>query len=210
PCAGWLPIVNANEEAAAPAPDNVIGIAVSSGTVTLCGVADGVMFNVSGATAVCGGNAASVTLTVIGNAPDCVGVPDSTPAAVSDMPAGNVPAAVQRYGAAIDANPPMAASAVEYGWLTMPPGRGVVATRSGSKTRIVSVCGCVLIPFASVPTTTNVKMPEESIDVAVKVPVVGNWATGEISVTPGGSDPDTTEKVKGSLPPTASMLARYG
>src|SRR5262249_2491787 len=142
--------------------------------------------------------------------PDCVGVPDSTPAAVSEMPAGSVPATVQRYGAAIDANPPMAASAVEYGWLTMPPGSVVVATSSGSKTRVVRGWGCVLIPFASVPTTTNVKMPEELIDVAVKVPVVGNWATGEISVTPGGSDPDTTEKVKGSLPPTASMLARYG
>src|SRR5438552_1931415 len=123
PCRGWLPTENVSVDTAAPVADIVIGVAASSGTETVCGFATGTTFSVRDAAAVCAGKALSLTVAVNANESDCVGVPDSTPAGESDTPAGSTPAlTIHTYGAADDVNPPLAASVVKYGWLTMTPG----------------------------------------------------------------------------------------
>ena len=74
-----------------------------------------------------------------------------------------------------------------------------MVTFSGSKTRIVSV-DSVKTAFASVTRARNVKAPAAS-GVPVTAPVT------LLSTRPGGSDPVVMASVRGSAPPTVSMIA---
>ena len=65
----------------------------------------------------------SVTLTVKVKVPDWVGVPERVPEEDRERPGGSVPNIIDHvYGSA----PPVAENVYEYGWFTVPSGRGDV------------------------------------------------------------------------------------
>ena len=108
--------------------------------------------------AVWAGEPESVACTVKLEVPTVVGVPLSTPAVLSESPAGSVPeASDQKYGCV----PPAAASVWEYASPTVPPARLAVVTTSGAGATVTEspfVAVCVGAP-ASVASTTKSKVP---------------------------------------------------
>ena len=128
--------------------------------------------------------------------PTTVGVPLATPAAESVTPAGKVPAVTdQLYGAM----PPLGASVVEKGVLTMAFGRFCVPTLRVVAFTVSENCWLTLCAEASVTFTVKLDVP-----MAVGVPL---RTPAEESAMPAGRVPAETENVKGAVPPDAAMAA---
>src|SRR5436853_7886014 len=104
--------------------------------------------------AACAGSAVSFAMATKLNGPDCVGVPDRTPAEESVTPEGSAPdATVHAYGA----KPPIAPRLAVYGWLTTEPAIEDFEMPSGSHSRIASVaCDVVRLSTPTLPVEAKV------------------------------------------------------
>ena len=113
--------------------------------------------------ALCGGFSESVTLTVMLNVPEDVGVPEITPVeTLRASPGGREPALFdQVYGLL----PPFAVSVVEYGVPTLPGGSDVVVTAGGGMYLKLSNGLAGLVPAGAVTVTLTVPVPAGEVAV---------------------------------------------
>jgi hypothetical protein len=150
--------------------------------------------------------AESVTRAVNGNDPVCVGVPLSTPAEESVIPAGSDPdASAHVYGGV----PPVAARAALYGVPAVAAGKASVVMASGELMVMLtfpvvvadlgSGTGAKITNAESVTRTLNTNVPARD-----GVPVICPFAA---RVKPGGKEPVLSDQVYGGTPPLAVRVA---
>ena len=130
----------------------------------------------------------STTFTVKLEDPDADGVPESSPEAFSDKPAGSVPDAMDQLNGGV---PPEAASVCEYAVPAVPAGSGepVVMVRLGVAASMVNPYVWVTdTPARSVIVTVKFEVP-----VRLGVPLIAPF--DEPRVKPAGSDPELRSKL---------------
>jgi hypothetical protein len=119
---------------------------------------------------------ASVAVTVIGNDPACVGVPEKDPRAARTTPAGSAPVSVNLYGAVA----PVAVSEALYGWPIVAFGRDVGEIEIGEQIAPLSENAALKVgagapPTMSVPTRSQSgSSPALRIQACRSVVPVGN------------------------------------
>jgi hypothetical protein len=142
--------------------------------------------------------AASAALAVNDVVPGFVGVPLSTPAALSDRPAGSAPVeTVHEYGAV----PPVAARVARYDVFRRAPGIEAVVIVSGAALTAIDSALVEVREAASVTLTEN-----DDVPTAAGVP---ERTPAALSARPAGRDPAASDQAYGTVPPVAASEAAY-
>ena len=136
-------------------------------------------------------------MTVIGEVPTMVGVPERTPAVLRARPAGNAPDSVQASGG----NPAVAEKVKLYGRFTTPKSGGgvvLIVGVGGLMTVMVKFCGAVFWPSASCTTTAMGNEPvvavvPDNTPLVLKAKVAGRLP---ISLQVNGASPPLAAKEK--------------
>lgn len=141
---------------------------------------------------------ASDTLTVIGNVPPAVGVPEIVPLVESASPPGSEPPVSAHV---FVPDPPVETSTVEYAVPCVAAGRVAVETASGATTTIVSerVAERVGVPLSTAVTDTTAVPAAAGVPLTTPVPASIPRPTGR----------PVADQVKTPVPPVAAIAALY-
>ena len=139
----------------------------------------------------------SVAFAVKLNGPLAVGVPESTPAVLSDMPAGIAPAETVQVNGEV---PPVAARVCDvYATFCDPAGSGeLVVTVIGAAAMLRANTLEPVAESVSVASAVKLNAPE-AVGVPESTPAV-------LKLMPGGSVPPETVQVNGAVPPVAAKV----